>query len=338
MTFARPVKEARPPVTQAHALDISVVVPTYKRPLDLYRCLGALCAQEKLPDEVLVVVRSDEDPDAIRVMGDFLETVLGSIMRRIDVVEPGLAAALIAGSAASRCALIAVTDDDAAPRPDWLLRMVGHYNDRIGGVGGRDVIHSVDGIVPASARRVGVVNWWGRQVGQHHAGIGEAREVDVLKGANMSLRRDLCKFDHPVHGSGTQIHTELFLCLRARRLGWKLIYDPQVLVDHYPADRPDGDDRSHPAPKVIEDVAYNQMLGLLTYAGPLQVVVRSLYRLTMGESACPGLLRALIGWMRGEDLWGRLTPSYRGVTKALVMRLSSAGRRTAKQTRPNLRS
>ena len=39
---------------------ISVVVPSYRRPDALARCLPALLAQERAADELIVVVRADD--------------------------------------------------------------------------------------------------------------------------------------------------------------------------------------------------------------------------------------------------------------------------------------
>ena len=40
---------------------ISVLVPSYRRPVDLERCLGALLAQSRLADQILVVARLGDD-------------------------------------------------------------------------------------------------------------------------------------------------------------------------------------------------------------------------------------------------------------------------------------
>ncbi|WP_455777492.1 glycosyltransferase family 2 protein, partial [Burkholderia stabilis] len=42
-------------------MKISVLVPTYRRPADLARCLLALQRQHRLPDEVIVVARPEDD-------------------------------------------------------------------------------------------------------------------------------------------------------------------------------------------------------------------------------------------------------------------------------------
>lgn len=41
-------------------MNISVLIPTYRRPKDLARCLEALKKQKRVPDEVLVIVRNTD--------------------------------------------------------------------------------------------------------------------------------------------------------------------------------------------------------------------------------------------------------------------------------------
>ena len=102
-------------MTSTSILTISVMVPTYRRPADLKRCLDALRAQARPADEVLVVARP-EDEATHRA----LETEAGGgqsvrIARDRDGAG-GQVAALNRGLDAARGDIIAITDDDAAPR------------------------------------------------------------------------------------------------------------------------------------------------------------------------------------------------------------------------------
>ncbi|MGI8501337.1 MAG: glycosyltransferase family 2 protein, partial [Hassallia sp.] len=65
---------------------ITVLIPTYRRPLDLVRCLEALKKQTRQADEVLVVVR-DTDAET----WTFLQTFnLDSLpLRTVTVKVPG---------------------------------------------------------------------------------------------------------------------------------------------------------------------------------------------------------------------------------------------------------
>ena len=55
---------------------------------------------------------------------------------------------------------------------------------------------------------VGKLAWFGRLTGNHHLGVGGGREVDVLKGVNMSFRREAIadlRFDQRMRGSGAKV-------------------------------------------------------------------------------------------------------------------------------------
>ena len=217
-------------------LSISVIVPTYRRPLDLARCLTALERQARRPDRVIVVIRADDLETQrylqMRIANDFLTVVF--------VEREGVVAALNAGLDAADGDIVAFTDDDARPHADWLERIEAHFHDdaSIGGVGGRDYVKGLESEHESS--RVGEIQWFGRQIGNHHLGNGPARDVEVLKGVNMSFRSDAIRgvhFDERLRGSGAQVHNELLFCFAVSRGGWRLVYDPAVAVDHFPAER-----------------------------------------------------------------------------------------------------
>src|SRR5262245_4848212 len=116
---------------------IAVLVPTYRRPEDLRRCLNALAIQKRPADSVVVVVR-DEDAESQQLLAQPWNGLAN--LRKIVVDRPGQVHALNRGLEAISSDAVAITDDDAAPRPDWLERVVTLFaNDpEVGGVGGRD--------------------------------------------------------------------------------------------------------------------------------------------------------------------------------------------------------
>ncbi|MEO0683984.1 MAG: glycosyltransferase family A protein, partial [Cyanobacteria bacterium J06649_11] len=169
-------------------MSIAVIIPTYRRSQDLARCLKALQNQTRPADEVIVVVR-DTDTETWSFLTAFDSKDLG--LRSATVSITGVVAAMNTGLDAATADIVAFTDDDAAPHLDWLARIESHYlaNEQVGGVGGRDWVYHGTDLEDGSSRTVGQVHWFGRVIGNHHIGTGEAREVDVLKGVNMSFRR-----------------------------------------------------------------------------------------------------------------------------------------------------
>jgi glycosyltransferase involved in cell wall biosynthesis len=283
-------------------MKISVIVPTYRRPKDLARCLRALSQQTRLADEVLVVIR---DTDAETWIS--LETLNIDLLviHIIKVVAPGVVEAMNAGLEAASGEIVAFTDDDAAPHNDWLERIEAHFlsNDRIGGVGGRDWVHCGTELQElGESSVVGQVQWFGRVIGNHHIGVGKSREVDVLKGVNMSFRRSAIehlRFDRRMRGTGAQVHFELAFTLSLRRGDWKIIYDPMLGVDHYPAQRFDEDQRNQFNQVALINEVHNETLALLDHLTPVKRIAFIFWAIFVGTRKKPGLLQ-----------WIRLLPKY----------------------------
>src|SRR5256885_5258687 len=118
-------------------LRIAVVVPTYRRPEHLRRCLEGLAGQTRPPEEIVVVRRSDDE--AARLV---LSHCANTRLHAVSVSQSGVLAAMRAGVGRATGDIIAFIDDDAVPRPDWLDKIHGLLLDRsVGAVGGRDVLH-----------------------------------------------------------------------------------------------------------------------------------------------------------------------------------------------------
>src|SRR3954462_4455264 len=113
---------------------LSVVVPSYGRPEVLAHCLAALDAQERAPDEVLVVSRRGDDATQEVVT----EHPAPLATKLVLVDTPGLVAAPNAGLEQAHGDVIAFTDDDARPHPDWLERIEQAFlaDASLGGIGG----------------------------------------------------------------------------------------------------------------------------------------------------------------------------------------------------------
>lgn len=297
-------------------MSISAIVPTYRRPKDLIRCLEALKKQTRLADEVLVVVR-DTDSDTWALLEEFNYQPLP--LRTVKVTFPGVIAALNAALQAAKGDIITVTDDDAAPHSDWLERIEKYYlsDDRIGGVGGRDWVYWQNKLLDDGTNEVvGQVQWFGRVIGNHHIGVGNAREVDVLKGVNMSFRTLAIApigFDERMRGTGAQVHFEMALCLALKRAGWKIIYDPEIAVDHYPAQRFDEDKRDRLNETAVLNSVHNETLVLLEHLPHVRRVVFVIWAILVGTQQALGLVQWLRFLPKEGSLAGqKLLASVRG--------------------------
>ena len=197
-------------------MKVTVLVPTYRRPADLARCLAALQRQSRAPDEVVVVARADDEATHTCLRDPAVPGSLPLSVARVEV--PGQVAALNRGLDAANGDVIAITDDDAAPHVDWVERIAAAFESdaRLGALGGRDWVHEKGRVLDGERPLVGKVTAHGKIIGNHHLGVGGAREVDILKGANMSYRRDAMRtirFDARLRGAGAQVHNDMAFSL-----------------------------------------------------------------------------------------------------------------------------
>jgi GT2 family glycosyltransferase len=99
----------------------SIVVPTYARPKPLAACLDALARLDYPRDRFEVIVVDDGSPAPPKAL-------VASFRDRLNVTlltprHAGPAAARNTGAAHARGRVLAFTDDDCMPEPDWLQRL-----------------------------------------------------------------------------------------------------------------------------------------------------------------------------------------------------------------------
>ncbi|MEM9136871.1 MAG: glycosyltransferase family 2 protein [Cyanobacteria bacterium P01_F01_bin.42] len=281
--------------TTSNVMDVSVIVPTYRRTEDLERCLEALKKQTKPAFQVFVIVR-DTDQETWNFLSQYQSDGLALDVLTIKVT--GVIAALNAGLAASTGDVVTVTDDDSEAYPDWIEKISGHFaaDPALGALGGKDRLYENGILQDGEVDVVGKLQWFGRPIGNHSQGFGQAREVDLLKGVNMSFRKSALgelRFDERMLGAGAQVHYEMSFCLALKRAGWKVVYDPAVLVNHFRAERFDEDQRYVFHPVANFNQVYNETLVLLDHFSGVQRLVFLLWAIVMGTRAARGFLQML---------------------------------------------
>jgi glycosyltransferase involved in cell wall biosynthesis len=122
-------------------VQVSVVVPTYRRPDLLDRCLRALAAQALAPSAYEIIVADDEPSEGTRRLVESWAARLRPAVRYVPVTGAhGPAAARNAGWRAARGPVIAFTDDDTVPDPNWLKAGCAALDDQVTAVWGRLVM------------------------------------------------------------------------------------------------------------------------------------------------------------------------------------------------------
>jgi Glycosyl transferase family 2 len=269
---------------------IALVIPSYGRPTDLERVLQAARTQTRPFDDIVVALRIGDSASA--------DIATRAGVRVVTVTEPGVIAAMVAGVASCTSTYVAFTDDDAVPPPSWAALLLARLDadPTVVGVGGRDVLYDrrAGDATPRPTTLttdVGRFTWTGRLRGNHHCGTGEPTDVVVLKGVNF----------------------ELAVGSRLRAQGGRLLYDPQITVDHFPAPRVGADQRGAPADSAVEDSIYN----LLRATPPALRTRRYVFTRLIGDGAFPGLVIAVVALLTGRShIWRRWRPTQRGLRAA----------------------
>jgi len=305
---------------------ISVIIPTYKRVADLDRCLAAIEQQTLKPVEVLITYQiKDEETSAYLARRD--RPVQDA--RLLVCEKPGVVHALTVAFDAVRSEFFAITDDDSIPRNDWLERIVAHFEaDPLSAcVGGKDHVCAdgkwMDGAEPV----VGEMQWYGAVIGNHHLGFGPPRYVHSLKGVNIAFRQSALgslRPDPRLRGTGAQVGWEMYLTLTLVARGYKLIYDPAVLVEHFPGARPADENRVNFNPVTHGDACFNGTLIVLEYLqtqrwGWARQAAFLAYLGLRGNRKAPGLLLLIAGLVTGyPHTWARFKTTFAAYRHALA--------------------
>jgi GT2 family glycosyltransferase len=201
--------------------------------------------------------------------------------------------------------VICFIDDDAVPHPDWLERLLAPYADpTVGGVGGRDFVYHGEELSAGSGRSVGRFTWYGRVIGNHHLDFPPGlREVDHLKGVNMSFRRSLMppRFDPRLSG-GAAILNDTDLSLTVKATGHRLLFDPEACVDHYPGERFGESSRNLVSTGMLLSDSHNWAYLVAKHSSGPRRLASLGYALLVGSGERLGLLKLCARLPRGP-LW-----------------------------------
>ena len=219
-----------------------MIVITLKRPEVLRRCLKCLRGQVPAPDQIIVVDASPDDlsrrvcEEEMADFPDFLylrnENGFGRMTHSRNI-----------GLRHAKGGVIAFLDDDAFAHPGWAQNLLDTYiqnpvqdgeSKPLGAVGGR-ALNGQPNEEHEGKELIGKLLSDGRLMGFFAADPGRIIEVDHIMGCNMSFRREtLAKLggfreDYPgISG----VREDSDMCLRVQRAGYRLLFNPQAVVDH----------------------------------------------------------------------------------------------------------
>lgn len=203
----------------------SVIVPTYQRPRELAACLGALAAQSVEPASFEVVVVDDA---CRRAEVEPITAAAGPFACRLfSQAHRGAAAARNTGASEARGRLLAFTDDDCRPAPNWLAALDGALREEgeTSLVGGS--VENALGTDPFASATQTLVELVAREWNREPGRARLLTSNNLAVGA--TVFRSLGGFDTAFEGAGGE---DRELCLRFLHAGQRAVYRPEAVVHH----------------------------------------------------------------------------------------------------------
>jgi GT2 family glycosyltransferase len=207
--------------------DISVIIVSRDRPVELQKMLACLRFQDISGFEVIVVTNT---PSALN------PALQPSPLRVFDCDEANIAIARNVGLAAARGRFVAFCDDDALPDPSWLRLLLTPFNNlKIGGTGG------------FTRGRNGISLQWGGvetdQTGVAHpldiaanaapVTFGpSAKSAPVMIGTNCAFRASALRQIGGFDPAFAYYLDDSDISLRLSKAGWHLAIVPKAQVHH----------------------------------------------------------------------------------------------------------
>jgi O-antigen biosynthesis protein len=224
---------------------VSVVVACYNGERTLRVCLESL-SQLRYPDYEVIVI-DDGSTDGSPAILDQFPTI-----RSIRQHHAGLSAARNRGIDAASGTVIAFTDADCRPDPDWLYYLVQELSrNGFAGVGGPNLLPPDDSLVAAAV----MVS----PGGPTHVMLTD-REAEHVPGCNMAFFKwaldKIGRFDPLFHTAGDDVD----LCWRLQEHGCRIGFSPAGFVWHYR--------RATPAAYLKQQFGYGEAEALLARKHP----------------------------------------------------------------------
>lgn len=214
------------------APELSVVIPTLNRGRLLHDTVRQVLAQRFRDLELWVVDQSDPAQRAANER--FVAEQGDARLNYLHLPVKGLPNARNEGIVRCRGRVVLFLDDDVILLDEGFLdaHLAPYADTRVGGVTGRIVERSVRPNAPDTASHLSpggrtITNLWGTR----------AREIETLKGANMSYRAEVFArvggFDRRY--AGTALLEDSDFSTRVAAAGWVLRYEPAAELVHLSA-------------------------------------------------------------------------------------------------------
>ncbi|OGG11076.1 hypothetical protein A2Z00_01690 [Candidatus Gottesmanbacteria bacterium RBG_13_45_10] len=206
---------------------VSVVIPSYKRKTSLLRLLKSISSGVNSQSEVVIVEQEGQNKEEMRRIG----RKLGLTLHYIYLPKPSTTHAMNVGVLSAKGEYVLFLDDDVVVKPGLIANHLKNFKDpKVAATVGRAV--TKDQPVEPNRRDTGRINWLGRFSDGYSSTIRQ--EVDTVIGCNTCWRKDIYKklggADEQFTGNALRFESDL--SLRAKKMGYKIIFEPKAEVEH----------------------------------------------------------------------------------------------------------
>jgi GT2 family glycosyltransferase len=204
-------------------LEVSVVIPVCNTAMTIDQCVASLLRMDY--PSLQVIFADDGSTDGT---GTILQTYAEehTEIELLSQEHRGLAAARNLGLAHARGEIVCYTDGDCEVPSDWLARMAAHFSAPdaapLGVVGGSQEALPPHNIYTEFNQRRRIAVYGTRR-----------KLVAAVPGCNFAVRRDVLEKIGGFDESFARSAEEYDMCYRVDRLGYEILYDPDICVWHH---------------------------------------------------------------------------------------------------------
>lgn len=192
---------------------LSVVVRTFNSEKTIKDCIRSLLDQD-YPDYEILIVDGGSTDSTLQIV----QTYPVKVLQEVPSENP-----CNRGIEEARSAVVALIDDDCTAEPTWLTRIVRHFQDRkLAAVGGQELAPSGSKYWPRCFEALRKVETkflfhWG--------------SVEQISTCNVAYRKEALL---EVGGFNNYLFSgeETELNWRLSKKGWKVVFDPELVVTH----------------------------------------------------------------------------------------------------------
>jgi len=234
---------------------VSIIIPTLNREKSLLVTLEDLVVQTYRPMEIVIVDQSDATSDDVR---RFVARFPQLIRYHLAPFR-GLPLARNYGWRTARYPILLNLDDDIRCKPDLVHNVATALSDQsISILAG--AVDEVRNTGVGTARLTGHFNrWTATPLGGFSA--HSRQETDLAPGGNFAIRREILNIVGGIDENmnvGAALYEESDFCLRAKRAGHRIVFDPTVRLLHLAA--PYGGCRVPDINKYIWSLSHNRAM------------------------------------------------------------------------------